>query len=619
MAISFKPKIQLFGSGGALDDGTLAKNALNAGAVNLPSGASFSGTPSLTVPGSVNDGSGGIYTPQLSTAQKMTSAVVNNPGSTTGTAVTSSAAATDPAGRVKADLDAGMGFAKEHIAEGSLGRLNDARANEVNDLLALQKGQIGSPGISDPRKAQMDQLLSMQQQQIAGMTDPRSKEADDLLAMQKQRLQGMTPEEQRAAFEQGQVGINRQMSSSLRHLGGLAAANGVRGGAAAGLQMGAVNAATAAQGDLQRKLVLDNLAQKNLAYDQYGNQLNNQQRITLDSRGQKMQATDQYGRTLGNQQATELGIQQYNKDQQGRAIDRYGNTLTQQQGVGLGIDQYNIGQQNKEKLGQLGAAFQYGGLIDSYRAGDDAKALGDKNIALSEKALDLLMKGNTNAEDAAKKATTDTQVSADRAISTATTNLSDQTSWAGMNLANKSAGEIKDAIKEKMEADPKYEGMSETEFAQEVEKEQRAALKKSLLDAGYSEAQAEARLNGDVSPMTPQGNKIICTEAFRQNLITEEQWQVTQRYRKLLTLREYRGYLHWARPVVARMRRSPAFARGIAPIVRRMIQAERFALGEIPSLTLAERAVAAAVKIANYTGAALRSLTLKLRKGAVHG
>jgi hypothetical protein len=605
MAISFKPKIKLFGSGGALDDGTLAKNALNVGTVNTGS-TGFSGTPSLTVPGSANNGSGGIYNPALSAtaAQKMTGAVVNNPGSATGTAATatSTASATDPAGRVKADLDAGMGFAKEHIAEGSLGRLNDSRADEVNDLLALQKGQIGSPGISDPRAQQTNALLEMQQKQIAGMTDPRSKEANDLLAMQKQRLQGMTPEEQRAAFEQGQVGINRQMSSSLRHLGGLAAANGVRGGAAAGLQMGAVNAATAAQGDLQRKLVLDNLAQKNLAYDQYGNQLNNQQRITLDSRGQKMQATDQYGRTLGNQQATELGIQQYNKDQQGRAIDRYGNTLTQQQGVGLGIDQYNIGQQNKEKLGQLGAAFQYGGLIDSYRASDIAKEFGDKNIALSEKALEKLMGGGGTGSSKYDGQTS----SSGQPVNAASYEALDKSGLPPEEIEkikarpeNKYAQKFgyatfSDLPEEYRSSEQGKKVLGEAASRSDVTLGAQTGEKKSrdewldehpevpadFLDKphnlyaqkhGYATWQdlpdylknsEEGMKAMGETPGSTQGT-VVCTEAARQGLF-DFSTGLSSTARASMSLRKYRNYLLWGNPTVRLMQKSPKLAKFIA-------------------------------------------------------
>jgi hypothetical protein len=288
---------------------------------------------------------------------------------------------------------------------------------------------------------------------------------DELLAKQKLGLDGMTPAEMQAAREQGTATINQQLATNMQQFGDVAAGNGIRGGSAAGLQMQALAGAQAASGQLSRQMILDNVAQKNIAMDRYGTTLNSE----MDIQGK------------------------------------------------------NLEKKMSEKLARELAATNYSSQIDSLRSGDMADALTRQGLRISQSNINSL-------------------------------NNPTKPKGSGSSTPAKTAG---------------------------------------------------SGVNG-------QQNKIICTEAFRQGLISEEQWLVTQRYRKLLTMTEYKGYLTWATPVVARMKRSSRFSRMLAPFIRRMIEGERYALGEIDSLTLGERLVTLFVKAANYSGAAVRSLRLRL-------
>ncbi|MES2945169.1 MAG: hypothetical protein V4772_20070, partial [Pseudomonadota bacterium] len=150
------------------------------------------------------------------------------------------------------------------------------------------------------------------------LTDERKAEMNELLAKQKAGMDGMTPAEMLAAREQGTSDINKQLATNMQQFGDMAAGNGIRGGSAAGLQMQALGQAQEESGTLARKLIMDNVAQKNIA------------------------------------------------------MDRYGQTLGQQQGVGLGIQDSNNQSANAEKLARELAAGNYTSTLDSYRSGDIA-------------------------------------------------------------------------------------------------------------------------------------------------------------------------------------------------------------------------------------------------------
>jgi hypothetical protein len=243
-----------------------------------------------------------------------------------------------PAEEAASIRDAGIKRADEEgIGKaGSMGRITDARAGDVQQMLDTQKA-----GIADPRQAEMNALLALQQ---AG-------------------LGGMTPAEIQAAREQGMAGINQQLATNMKQFGDVAAGNGVRGGSAMGLQMQALGQAQDASGQLSRQLILDNLAQKNINMDRYGN-------------------------TLSKQQATELG--QKNID-----ADRYGNTLQHQQGVELGIQDKNLGLSAAEMAAREAAITGFGSQIDSISSGR-------KSDAINKEMVDIVRGTVNETKDAAK-------------------------------------------------------------------------------------------------------------------------------------------------------------------------------------------------------------------------
>lgn len=167
----------------------------------------------------------------------------------------------------------------------------------------------------------------------------RQAEMDEQLAKLKASQDGMTPQEMQAAREQGRVEIDRQLAQNQRGLGASAAANGVRGASAAGLQARAGQQAQAASGDLARKLVVDNLAQRN-----FGTQL-------------------------------------------------YGNTLQGQQETALGIQKEDLGAQRSEAFGRASLPFQIAGGLDAAGAGARADWFGQQQIDLGQGYLDNLKNG----------------------------------------------------------------------------------------------------------------------------------------------------------------------------------------------------------------------------------
>lgn len=430
------------------------------------------------------------------------------------------------------------------------------------------------------------------------LNDERKAEIDELLAKQKAGMDGMTPQEMQAAREQGVSGINGQLSTNLSMLGDIAAGNGVRGGSAVGLQMGALNQAQTASGALSRQLILDNIAQKNIA------------------------------------------------------MDRYGNTLQTQQGVGLGIQDSNNQSANAEKLARELAAGNYSSTIDSYRSGDKADGFTQQGLDIMKDQVDFLKnqgrdklpvdgKGTTTGKSASGSTTTttgpgkqgvdvnnlgpnQTAKKNENGSTTITTinpdgsNTTETVNSPPMEPNAKAEAEVKYAIASGATASVNEAGKvvltmpdgrkfttdySESDYATVANK-----MDQEKADRAAAEAEAQRQYDEE-----HKNDKIICTEAYRQGLISREKWLVTGRYRALLTMTEYKGYLTWAQPVVARMKADSKFAAAIAPFIRRMIEGERYALGEIDSLTLGERAVATLVKVANYTGAFVRSMRLKAK------
>lgn len=406
------------------------------------------------------------------------------------------------------------------------------------------------------------------------LTDERKAEIDALLAKQQAGLDGMTPEEMRAAKELGVGNINSQLSTNMSMLGDLAAGNGVRGGSAVGLQMGALSEAQAASGQLSRQLILDNLAQKNIA------------------------------------------------------MDRYGNTLQTQQGVGLGIQDANNQSSNAEKLARELAAGNYSSQYDSYRAGDKADDFTQQGIDISRSAVDSLKtQGEAGKEGKDTRGGQSSKTAEENFKATYGTAENQAMVKPGPN-GDKVTLTVEEAANLPLNKYARSQGydsfaqlpsdLQNTPEARKAMQEQNALGVKSdraFAEQGWTKAEQEAA-NGTggaagTSAEAPSNGTIICTEAHRQGLLTEDEFGVATRYRKMLSMYEYKGYISWAKHVVPRMQAKPKFAKRIAPLVRRMIAVERFLLGETKDLTLSAFLVGVAVKIANYSAAYLRSLRIQ--------
>lgn len=116
---------------------------------------------------------------------------------------------------------------------------------------------------------------------LTRLSDPRAAEMNALLAQLKERTGGMTQQEMLAQQENGIASTDQLLAQNMRRAGDIGAASGVRGGAVAGLKMDALRDSTQARAAFQRQLILDNIAQKNQAFAAYGNTLVNQQGTEL--------------------------------------------------------------------------------------------------------------------------------------------------------------------------------------------------------------------------------------------------------------------------------------------------------------------------------------------------
>jgi len=334
------------------------------------------------------------------------------------------------------------------------------------------------------------------------LSDAHAGEANDLLAMQKARLGGMTPEEMQAAREQGTSTINRQLATNLQQLGDIAAGNGIRGGSAAGLQMQALSGAQDASGQLARQMILDNVAQKNIA------------------------------------------------------MDRYGNTLQQQQGVGLGIQGANNDSANAETLARQLYGDNYASRIDAARSGIKANDYTQQGIDLTKAQIDSL-----NKQAGENKKTSETAGKVGPGV--------------GKPLPSQQVINAAPAMwdyqgKHYVRADTLASGNS-ANFTDTYTDGNGVVYVDPETSTGIQAAQGAAE-----TARKPPGSTVVCTESYRQGLISGSEYRVTQVYGAVyLTPETHAAYLVWGMPVAEKMRHNARFARCIAWLVRYEIKAMR--------------------------------------------
>ncbi len=192
---------------------------------------------------------------------------------------------------------------KEVFAPESLGRVEQGRAQETQDLLNQQRALAAFYGPGGQQ---------------------RSAEVQDLLARQKAGLEGYSAPEVTAMREQASREADRAYQANLRQLATQQARSGVRGASAAA-QL--ANLGTARQKEamqLEQDLMLQNIGEKSRRLSEYGQNLRGVE-DTEFNKGQ--QALGTYSQGLGAAQQNELARQQYNQGQLAAEKSGYLNTL----------------------------------------------------------------------------------------------------------------------------------------------------------------------------------------------------------------------------------------------------------------------------------------------------
>lgn len=227
----------------------------------------------------------------------------------------------------KAGMDEGRKMGEEFFAKGSLGRVDEKRAQEIKDLIAARGSQA----------------------KVAGQ---RSTGMQDIVARRQQALQGFSPAELQAMKEQQQGALNAQNQLAQRQMRAQQASSGIRGGAA-----------MAAQSALQQN------AQREMA--------RGARELALQNIGQKEKALGSYESTLGGQEQSEFQRQQM---AQKALEDITGGARADE----LKRQTFNIGQGTQEKMGKLASILGMAGLSSQEAAAAAQQALGSQQLDIAQ-------------------------------------------------------------------------------------------------------------------------------------------------------------------------------------------------------------------------------------------
>jgi hypothetical protein len=488
-------------------------------------------------------------------------------------------------GQFWGDVSKGEDWANKHFAEGSMGRINDPRQAEINALLAQQKAGMSTDAYATGA--------------FGTAIDPRAAEAQQYLAKLQAGMQGMTPDEMRAAREQGEADINRQLAINLQRMSGIAASNGVRGGAGAALSQRAISDAQTQSGDLARKLILDNLAQRNLG-------------------------TQMYGQALGQQQATELGIQDRNLTarqaelvgnlgQKNLMGERYGNTLSEQQGRELGIQQENLGAQRQELFGRTSTPFQIASALDAARSGARADELSREQLDIAKQYVKQFGQTGGFSGKPGSQFSSEEVSAAKKTISDANASAEDKRAAAdivaqdfGQSEAKKKGLTPKDydfwnPITTDKNGNASYDTgpRTTTSIASQKDAAEHGGPSNMIRDGvtyirdlpkGVNAAEVQNKYKDpttgltyyDMTSLSPTGKEqakkaaggtIVCSEACAQGFITpDERSAMSEHGLRTMSLSEFKAYWAWATPVVFKMRKSKFVAKIMGRIVRSMVK-----------------------------------------------
>lgn len=374
----------------------------------------------------------------------------------------------------------------------------------------------GSMGrMVDPRAAETATYLN----QLRSDSPSRTSEMRDFLSKLQAGTSGFSSEDMQVMREQGESEINRRAAENLQRLGGIAASHGVRGGAGAGLQQRALTQAMQEQGDLSRQLQIQNIAQRNLGIDRYG-------------------------RTLAEQEGSELA-------QRNRSTERYGSALSAQQATELGISKENLGALRQELFGRTSTPFQIASALDASRSGARADELSRQQLDTAKQYVKQF--GQTGGYGGSKVPNAPSEEKVDKTYRSGAVPLRDAKTGEPLSPDIAKSDPLTQWFASK--------GYSNWDDVTDADRESETFKKatQQSRDSGHTTAQ-------------PAGT-ILCTEACRQGLITEQERYIMSKHGlDTMSLSEFKAYWAWATPVVAKMRANKWLARSIAKVIRAMVK-----------------------------------------------
>jgi len=195
---------------------------------------------------------------------------------------------------VRAELEAGAEFGREigqeFFAEGSLGRLETGRSEEIKELIELRRAN----------------------------------------------LEGLTPEEQRQIRERAEIDANRQAQQSRRNLIKRLASTNQRGAVAAGLLGDIDRERFRAQRGITSDVFSENIDRKRAALGEFGSLLTGQQAFE--------QGTNVFNL---NQRAAEVGGR---AGAVGQGIGLFGGIAAGQRGEAFAQEQFTFQQEEAERI-----------------------------------------------------------------------------------------------------------------------------------------------------------------------------------------------------------------------------------------------------------------------------
>jgi hypothetical protein len=381
------------------------------------------------------------------------------------------------------NLKAGKDYADKTFAEGSLGRLSDSYKERTDNYLDLLKGRLG----------------------------------------------GLDSAEMAAARGQAQSDVSREMAQNLEHQASIAGAQGIRGGVAASMQGQALSNANKQMADYQRQLILDNIAVKN-------------------------QAAQNYGSALGS------------------ASDR-----------ALGVGQFNLGQKDAEAYGRASLPFQIAAGVSAQDAANWNKYFGAQQLGVAKGQVDAVNKLVSGAAPATNASSSSGQL--DTGVGTYP-DLKTVKKTSDGDFVDAKNGSKVDPSRAATYYDPNDQSVINPQTGQKIPAQDLVAGDYKI-NADGSISRAPQGFDPDSDSTTsnfikeyhldgspaPKNGTIICTEARRQDLVDEAVFS-SAKYDGLRYLSQSQmfAYWRWGSYVVNGMRRNKFFAGQIAKLVPPAIQ-----------------------------------------------